>query len=139
MIYKNSTIPSNFNKIAEISDNYIVYVKESTLHNGINYEAYIQYINPSTYVLYINDYKIRNGDYYSYDINYLNNGLYNYIDSIDCNYTLSTYTVDSNLISYENSNRGDIVMIFLGQILCCICVLWVFKQLSRLFFRGGLW
>ena len=45
MIYKNSEIPSNFNKIAEISDNYIVWVRENRLQSNNSYEAYIQYIS----------------------------------------------------------------------------------------------
>lgn len=138
MFYKNEDIPANFNKVAEISDNYIVWVRESTLNDNTSYNAYIQFLNPSFSYLYTEDYKIRSGSEYQYNAHYTNNGMYSYIDYYDTDFSLSTMQVDDDLISTEDTSRSDCITIFGGQILCCICILWVFKQMSRLFFRGGL-
>lgn len=138
MIYKDSSIPSNFNKIAEISNNFIVWVKESTLNSGQNYDAYYQYINPSTYVLYTENYKIKNGTTYVYNAHYTTNNMYSYLDYYTTDFSLSTLVPDDDYISDSLHDRADIVTIFLGQILCCVCILWVFHNLSRLFFKGGL-
>lgn len=138
MIYKDISIPYNFSNIAEISDNYIVFVKENKLFNGIDYEAYYQFINPSTYILYTDNYRITKGDYYNYEANYTNVGGFSYITDYDTNYTLNTLQVDDDFISSFDKDRADIIYIFLGQILCCVVILWIFKQLSRLFSKGGL-
>lgn len=138
MFYKSSEIPTNFNRIAEISDNYIVFVKENNLMSNTNYEAYIQFINPSFICLFTENYKIKSGTSYSYNVNYINNGMYSYIDSIDSEFNLNTMQVDSDLFSELDSSRGDYINIFLGQILVCICILWVAKQLTRLVYKGGL-
>lgn len=138
MIYRNIDIPSNFNKVAEISDNYIVWVREITLRSDTKYEAYIQYYCPSFYYYYTDDYKIKNGDNYIYNANYVNNGVYSYIDNYDVEYTLATQEIDDEYISSNDTARYDYITIFIGQLLCVVCILWVFKQLSRLFFKGGL-
>lgn len=138
MIYKNNEIPLNFNKIAEYSDNYVVWVRESILNSGSSYNAYIQYFNPSFYYIYTDDYKIKQGTSYSIDYNYVNANWGSYMDNADISYSLNTIEVNEEDITYLESNRADIINVFLGQFLCCVCVLWIFKQLSRLFFRGGL-
>lgn len=138
MFFKSSEIPNNFNRIAEISDNYIVFVKENNLMSNTNYEAYIQFINPSFICLFTENYKIKSGTSYSYNVNYINNGMYSFIDSIDSEFNLNTIQVDSDLFSELDSSRGDYINIFLGQILVCICILWVAKQLTRLVYKGGL-
>lgn len=137
MLYRDSSIPDEFNKIAEISDNYIVFVKENTLISTQAYNAYIQFINPSFGVLYIENYTISEGNC---DIiyNYTNDGLYNYIESADVTYIKTTMQYDDDNFSINDTARADDITIFFGQFLCCVCIIWVFKQMSRLFFRGGL-
>lgn len=138
MIYKNSDIPSTYNRIAEISDNYIVWVHETTLQSNRSYHAYIQYFCPSFYYYYTDDYRIKDGDNYTLNANYINNGVYSYIDNYDVSYTLSTQEIGNEFISTSDSARYDYITIFTGQLLCVVCTLWLFKQLSRLFFKGGL-
>lgn len=139
MIYKNENIPNNYNRIAEISDNYIVWVKEATLNSGTSYNAYVQYLNPSFQYYFTSNYKIKKGDNYNIDYNYSTTNFGSYIDNADINYSLTTQSIDNDYISSEDTMRNDYINIFLGQILCCVCILWVFKQMSRLFFRGGLY
>lgn len=138
MIYKNKEIPNTFNKIAEISDNYIVWVEESNLINNRSYDAYVQFINPSFSYYFTDSYYIKNGTSYELDYNYINGTYTTYLDSANVNYSLNTMLVDDDYISFDETSRADTIPIFIGQIFCCICILWVFKQLSRLFFRGGL-
>lgn len=139
MLYKNKDIPKNYNRIAEISDNYIVWVKEATLSNNTSYNAYIQFFNPSFSYFFTSDYKIKEGSSYTLDYNYYTSNFGSYIDSADLNYNLSTLEVDHNYITSNETARSDAILIFLGQILCCVYILWIFKQMSRLFFRGGLY
>ena len=73
MIYKNSDIPSSYNKIAEIGDNYIVWVRESTLNSGTSYQAYIQYLSPSFSYFFTDNYNIKVGTDYQYNAHYNNN------------------------------------------------------------------
>lgn len=139
MIYKNKDIPDNFNKIAEVGDNFIVFVKESKLNSDTDYQAYIQYFNPSWAYFYTTTYRIKQHDHINMDINYDNSGMYSYLDSIITSSSLNTYQVSTDYISKEEASRFDTITLFIGQILCCVCILWVFKQLSRLFFKGGLY
>lgn len=113
MIYKNSEIPSNFNKIAEISDNYIIWVRENRLQSNNSYEAYVQYISPSFSYLYTDDYKIKQGSNYVLDANYVNNGVYSYIDSYDVNYYLDTITTSSGDVTTNDYFRSDYTNIFI--------------------------
>lgn len=138
MIYKNNEIPNNYNMIAEINDNFIVWVKEPILNSGINYNAYIQYFNPSFSYFFTDNYKIKNGTSYSLNYNYNTTNFGSYLDNAELEYSLNTLHVDDDYITYKETARVDAINIFFGQILCCVCVLWVFKNLSRLFFRGGL-
>lgn len=137
-MYKNNEIPSNFNKIAEISDNFVVWVKDTTLVNNRDYEAYIQYITPSTWLLHTTNYRIKNGTSYTYDANYINNGMYNYLDSYDLKYSLNTITIDDDYINDSDYNRGDFLPIFIVQFIIVVIFVWVFGHLSRIFFKGGL-
>lgn len=138
MIFKNSEIPNNFNKIAEISDNYIVWVSSSSLSNNIDYDAYIQFINPSFGLIFVENYRINKGTNYNITPNYINNGLYNYIADYDIDYSLTALEVDENFVSFDNTSRADYINIFIGQFFVVFCILWIFKQLSRLFSKGGL-
>lgn len=47
MLFRNNDIPAEYNKLAEISDNYLVWVRESKLQAGSTYSAYVQFIYPS--------------------------------------------------------------------------------------------
>lgn len=139
MIFRSDDIPLNYNKIAELSDNYIVWVREDNLNNDREYNAYIQYFKPCFSYVFIEDYKIKNGTEYNYIPNYVNNGVYSYIDNYDVEYNLNTYEVDDSYFSNNLNYSVDCVPIFFSQILCVVCILWVFKQFSRLFFKGGLY
>lgn len=139
MIYKNKDIPSNFNKVAEIGDNYIVFVKENKLNSDTDYQAYIQYFSPSWAYFYTTSYRIKQYDHVDMDINYDTSGIYSYLDSITTNTSLTTYQVSDDYISTDETSRFDTITLLFGQILCCICILWVFKQLSRLVYKGGLY
>lgn len=46
-MYKNNDIPTEYSNLAEISDNYLIWVRESTLQSGRKYSAYVQFLNPS--------------------------------------------------------------------------------------------
>lgn len=137
MIYKDNDIPEGYNKLAEISDNYLVWVRESTLQSGTNYSAYIQYINPSPWLLFIDDYKITNGTNYTLDANYISNGMYNYLDSYDVSFSRSTMVVDDDYIVDGVYDRGDAPLIFICQIICILCFVWIFNQLTKLCYKGG--
>lgn len=136
MIYKDESIPDNYNRIAEVSDNYIVFVKESVLYNGSDYKAYYQYIKPSTYIFYTENYRITKFDAYEESFDSYNNGVFSTLDSSIASFQLHTMTSED--FSSDDKYRADIIDIFFGQILCCIVILWIFKQLSRLVYRGGL-
>lgn len=122
MIFKNDDIPSTFNKIAEIGDNYIVWVRENSLQSGNSYQAYIQYFSPSFAYFFTDDYKIKQGDNYVYDCHYTNNGMYSYVDYYDLNYSLSTLEIDSSEITNNDYNRSDFTQIFICGII--LVALW---------------
>lgn len=94
-MFLDSSIPNNFNKVAELSDNFIILVKENTLISGRCYEAYIQFFNPSTEIIHTNNYKISGGDVVTYNVHYINTQYYSYIDYIDATYTKNTYELDN--------------------------------------------
>lgn len=137
MIYKNNDIPEGYNKLAEISDNYLVWVRESTLQSGTNYSAYIQYINPSPFLLLIDDYKITAGTNYTLDANYISNGMYNYLDSYDVSFSRSTMVVDDDYTSSDTYDRGDAPQIFICQFICCVFFVWMLNQLTKIVRKDG--
>lgn len=132
MIYKNIDIPSNFNKIAEISDNFIVWVKEATLNSGVKYQAYIQFFIPSMNYLYVEDYVIKTGSNYSLNANYINNGVYSYVSYYDLDYSLNTLTVDDDFISQDDYNRADYTVIFLcGFVIVTIFTIILYRLIPK--------
>ena len=137
MIYRSNDTPQAYNKIAEISDNYIVWVRESTLQSGTNYSAYIQYLSPSICGFLIEDYKITAGTSYTLDANYINNGMYSYIDSYDVEFTMDTYSPNVDDFSVNDFDRGDMPLIFICQFICCILFVWMLNQCSKLFKKDG--
>lgn len=132
MIYKNPEIPSNFNKIAEISDNYVVWVRENRLESGNSYQAYIQYSSPSFAYFYTDAYRIKDGDSYVYNISYTNNGVYSFIDDVTPEYSKTTLQVANEDITDSESSRADFPNIWISQVLyLCIFVAICFLVLPR--------
>lgn len=136
-MYKNNDIPEEYNNLAEFSDNYLVWVRESKLISGTSYNAYIQYLIPSTYLVFTNNYKIKNGDKYTFDANYINNGMYNYLDSYDVNFELTTLQVDNDTFNDFNNDRADYPLIFIAQFCTAIIIVWILNQLTKLVRKGG--
>lgn len=122
-----------------IGDNFIVWVRDSKLISGRKYSAYIQYFEPSFAYVYTDDYMITKGSNYVLDYNYTNSQFSSYISSADISYSYDTMYVDDSYYSDLGYFRADSVSIFVGQFICVVCFLWIFKQFSRLFFKGGLW
>lgn len=137
-MFVNNDIPQEYNKIAEISDNYIVWVSSSKLVSGTKYTAYIQYLKPSWLVVSTNDYMIKTGTKYTLDAHYTNNNMYSYLDYYDVDYELTTMAVDHTSDSDDLHYRADFPEIFICGFIICFVFWWVFHNLSRLFFKGGL-
>lgn len=137
MIYKSDDIPEGYNNIAEISDNYLVWVRESKLQSGTGYSAYYQFISPSVSVLFTDNYKITTGTNYIFDANYVNNGVYSYIDSYDVSFSRDCISVDSDEVSSNDFDRGDMPSIFICQFICCVFFVWMLNQLSKLIRKDG--
>lgn len=137
-MFINNDIPQGYNKLAEISDNYLVWVRESKLVSGTKYSAYIQYLKPSWLLVFTDDYMIKTGTKYSFDYNYSANGYGSYITSADYSYELQTMEPDTSSWSSDIHYRADFPEIFICGFIICVIFYWVFKNLSRLFFKGGL-
>lgn len=135
--YRSNDIPQGYNKIAEISDNYIVWVRENTLVSGTSYNAYIQFLSPSFAWLFTNNYKIKAGTDYRYDAHYNNSSMYSYLDYYTTSYSLSTIAVSEEDISTNDYDRADMPSIFICQFLCCVFFVWILNQLSKLVKKGG--
>ena len=136
-MYISDEIPSNFNKVYELSDNYIVLGTSTSLSSGQNYEVYIQYFIPSIYVVHLTDYKIKleNANSYSLDYNYSQlGGVY----SADGLFTQSAYQIDRSLYSDSEFDRGDFTLIFICQFLICVWFVWLLNQLTKLVHKGGI-
>lgn len=138
-MFIDENIPSNFKNIAEVSDNYIVLVKENTLVSGRTYEAYYQFFNPSTQILYVNNYKIKTGDSATFDVSYINTQYYSYIDDITPNYSLTTSEL---VVDRDNEagffNRPDINNIFIGIGFFLAIYILIWNLASSLVHRGGI-
>lgn len=134
-MYINSDIPSNYKYVAELSDNYIVLVRESVLSSNNSYDAYIQFFQPSTNYIHVNDYVITNGNNYTYDFNYTFNQYYNYIDNVELTFTKDLYQL--NDISNDIGSAYDYPFIFICQFLCVIAFVWIVNQLTKIVCKGG--
>lgn len=137
-MFINDDIPQEYNKVAEISDNYLVWVKESKLQSGTKYTAYYQYLTPSWLVVLTNDYMIKDGTKYTLDANYSTGSMYSYLDYYDINFEKTTMAIDRQNDSNEIYSRADFPQIFICGFISCFVFWWVFHNLSRLFFKGGL-
>lgn len=135
-MYVDENIPSNFNKIAEISDNYIILVKESSLNNNSSYEAYVQFFSPSTQVIHLTNYKISTGDDYSYDYHYTNNQYYSYIDYVDVDFTKHTYTLDQTSTDFWDRPDYWSIGCVVFFLMCLVIV--IVNLASSLITKGGL-
>lgn len=139
MIYRNNNlIPNSYDKIAEFGDNYIVWVRESTLFSDHTYQAYVQYFKPNFYTLFLENYSINKGINYKMTPNYNNNGMYSYIEDYDITYELET----SQLASGDDytSNIGylaDYNEINLSVFCLMLVIVWVFNHISKLWCKGG--
>ena len=139
MYYRNNAqIPQEFNKIADISDNYIVWVEQSKLYSDRTYEAYIQYMKPNFYILHIENYTINKGSNYKIIPNYTNNGMYSYIEDYNLTYELETSLQTSgedytSKIDYLPDYNEINISIFCLM----VAIVWVFNNISKLWSKGG--
>lgn len=135
-MFISEDIPSNFNRVAEISDNFIVLVKENKLNSGQNYQAYYQFFSPSTEVIFTDHYKITKGDTYTYDYNYVNNQYYSYIDSMDLVYSKDTFELTN--ISNDLWDRHDYwsIGITIGLLLALFIL--IYNLATSLVTKGGI-
>lgn len=135
-MFVNDTIPQNYNRIAEISDNYIVLVKEQKLNSGTNYEAYVQFFSPSTEVLHINNYRITKGDNYVFDFHYINNTYYSYIDNVTTEFSYNTLELNNR--TNELFDRHDYWSIGLIVALLLALTILIVNLATSLVHRGGI-
>ena len=135
-MFVSNDIPNNFNKVAEISDNYIVLVRENKLVNNTNYQAYYQFFSPSTEIIYTDHYRITTGDTYTYDYNYNTNQYYSYIDSMDLNFSKETFFLDN--ISTDLFDRHDYWSIGLTVALFLCLTILICNLATSLVHRGGI-
>lgn len=137
MIFRSSEIPDNYNKIAEINNNYVVWVRESQLEYGSYYNAYYQFFKPSFNLYFTEFYKIKTID--SFIAHYSNNGVYSYIDYYESEGSLKTMSLISGEDYTTSENfRSDYDSFFIIGFFVCFIIVWVFSNISRLFFKGGL-
>ena len=134
-MYIDNSIPSAYDRIAELTDNYVVLVREQTLYNSHTYDAYVQYFNPSVLVVHLDRYVITKGNQINYSYNYINNGLYTYVESVDENFSLSTSSLSD--ISNDYWDRYDLPQILFCQFLFVFLFVWVLNQLSKFVKKGG--
>lgn len=131
-MFISDEIPATFDRIAELSDNYVVLVKEPKLYTGSSYEAYVQYFSPSVLVVHLDDYKIKTGD--SMSLDYTTNASGDLL-SAEVSYELSTYELESR----ENGfyDRYDSPYILFHQFFILFLFVWVLNQMSKLVKKGG--
>lgn len=134
MFYKNDEIPSNYNKIADFSDNYIVWCRESVLNSGVDYDVYIQFFTPSFGLLHIDNYRITKGTEYSLLYNYSTYGF----TSADCDFSFRSYVPDNNEIIDNDYLRSDYTNIFICGFIAVFFFYFVFHKLSYLYRKGGI-
>lgn len=134
-MYIDENIPSNYNRIAEISDNYIILVRENVLNSNNTYNAYIQYFNPSTQVIFINDYRIKYGDTYSIDYSYTSNQWGNFLNTGDLVYSLHTNEI--NNIQSDFFSRPDCANFLFTATLIIIFLLFCMNAVTSLVEKGG--
>lgn len=136
-MYVNEDIPASYKYLAEIRENYIVLVSQSKLNNGTDYNAYIQFLKPSTEYLYITNYRIKTGDTYNLDYNYSSSGYGSYLDSADVNYSLQTIDI-SDYISQDFWSRHDYYETFSVGLMITLLACFVINLCSCLVKRGGI-
>lgn len=132
LVFVSDSIPGEFNRIAEVSDNYVVLVQEQQLVSGRQYDAYYQFFNPSLQVLYVNDYELKSGIIKNIDFDYNSSG--EIIDN-SFNYELNTMILDDRSSNLED--RPDYPVILWSQFLLLFVFVWVLNQTSKLYKKGG--
>lgn len=138
MIYRNNKIPNNYNKIAEINDNYVIWVKEDKLVNNKTYDAYVQYFKPNFYYIHLDNYFIKEGINKTYNANYSNNGVYSYITDYDEYFEILTTTLSSGDDYSTNIDYiADYNELHISGFCLIIIILWVFNMISKLWHKGG--
>lgn len=135
-MFIDASIPNEFNKVAEISDNYIVLVKVNVLNSGTNYEAYYQFFNPSTEVIHTNNYKITQGDNYQYNYYYTNNDYFSYIDYTKLEFSKNTFELTNT--SSDLWERHDYWSIGLTVALLLSLTILITNLATSLVHRGGI-
>ena len=119
-MFVSSSIPVEYSNIAEISDNYVVLVREQQLVSGRKYDAYYQFFEPSVLVLHVEDYQIKLGNLNKLDIDYNTSG-----EIINCEVSS---TLDCNVLeSRENGfyDRFDSPYILFHQFFIVFLFVWV--------------
>lgn len=134
-MYIDDSIPATYDRIAEISNNYIVLVKEQTLRSNNSYDAYYQFFIPSTYVLHVDDYQIYKGTNYVSNYNYINNQYFSYIDDVNTNYSITTQELFDRSSGFWD--RGDCFQILGCAAIVIIFVLFCLNAVTSLVEKGG--
>lgn len=131
-MFVSDTIPVEYDKIAEISDNYIVLVREAQLVSGRDYDAYYQFLQPSVFVLHVEDYRIKLGNLNENEYSYNSSGE---VLSSEISSTLNCNTLETR----ENGfyDRFDSPYILFHQFFIVFLFVWVLNQISKLVKKGG--
>lgn len=137
-MFRNNDIPEEYNKIAEISDNYVIWVASSNLTSGTTYTAYVQYFSPSWLVIPIDNYKISSGTTYTLEAHYNNSGMYSYLDYYDVDFSRTAFTSSDLSFSDSDESRADFPAIFGCQVFFVVLFIWVFHHISLLFKKDGI-
>lgn len=135
-MFISDIIPENYNRIAEISDNYIILVRENVLNNNNSYDAYIQFFSPSTEVVHLNNYRITKYNNITYNYIYNNNQFYNYIDYVTTEFSLNTILLEDR--NSELFNRHDYWSIGLMVALLLCLVILIVNLATSIVHRGGI-
>lgn len=134
-MFISEEIPTNFNKVAELHDNYVILVKEDVLTSGRTYEAYIQFFNPSTTYEHLTNYRISDGNDIKYNYHYTNNQYYSYIDYMQVAYTKNTYEITRDTDLWARFDVSSVALI-VGLLLALVII--IVNLATSLVHRGGI-
>ena len=131
-MFVSDSIPEEYNRLAEVSDNYVVLVREQQLTSGRQYDAYYQFYQPSVQILHVDDYELKTGIIKSIDFDYDSSG--EIIDN-SFNYEFNTMVLDER--SSDLEDRPDYPLILWTQFLLLFIFVWVLNQTSKFYKKGG--